>query len=114
MTALPSEITDTPRAFIGLSQDECHYLETWLRAVAANGIDSAADLAGRAWPCPIDGAVIGIFTQDADAASWLVVKHNGQWAVARRMDFTVSRPVSSLAEALEAIDPGDGNARVPS
>jgi hypothetical protein len=112
MNSLPSEIMDPPRSFIGLSQDECHYLETWLNAAATRDIDSAADLTGRAWPCPIDGAAIGVYTSGADTASWLVVKHNGQWAVACCTDLTVSRSVSTLAEALQTIYPGDATPEV--
>ena len=96
-------------AFIGLSRDERHYLETWLRTDARSmGIDAADDLGGRRWPCRFEGAVIGIFGAGAESASWLVVKHNGEWAVAQCADLTVSRPVASLAEALEIICPGAG------
>ena len=105
---------DLPQTFIGLSQDECHYLDTWLRAAEPSGIESAADLARRRWPCAIEGALIGIFAVGDETASWLVVKHNGLWVVASCAALAVSRSVGSLAEALEAIFPGGHKQHVTS
>ena len=86
--------------FGGLSPTERRYLEEWQRAARAVGIDAVEDLMQRRWPCSVDGAVIGVFMEGDEAAAWLVVKHNGRWAVACCADGTVSRSVGSLADAL--------------
>jgi hypothetical protein len=100
-----TELVEATPAFEGLSPEECRYLRKWQRAARVAGIDSMEDLKGRAWPCDVDGAVIGVFMAGDQAASWLVVKHNGSWAVACCADFTVSEPVPTLAEALQRLHP---------
>lgn len=75
------------------------------------GIDAVEDLTVRPWPCPITGIVIGVFQASVTAADWLVIGHNGAWAVAACADGQVSRTLHSLAEALAVIypgQPGDG------
>jgi len=103
MKVTNSDIAFAYREFSGLDPSERRYLEQWQRAAHAAGIDAVEDLMHRPWPCAIDGAVIGIFMQGDVAASWLVVKHNGQWAVASCADCTVSGAVASLAEALDRL-----------
>jgi hypothetical protein len=75
-------------------------LKEWQRAAHAVGIDAVKDLSKRPWPCSVDGSVIGVFVEGQEAAAWLVVKHNGRWAIACCADSTVSRSVESLADAL--------------
>jgi hypothetical protein len=99
------DITDSPLGFRGLTPEECQYLSEWRIVARAIGVDAVEDLGGRSWPCSIDGAVIGVFLTGQQAASWMVIKHDGQWAVAHCADMTVSRPVDSLAEALEVLCP---------
>jgi hypothetical protein len=98
-----NDVVSTYRAFTGLSPAEARYLDRWERAARAVGIDTVEDLIQRPWPCAIHGAVIGIFVEGDHAASWLVVKHNGFWAVACCADGTVSTPVESLAAALSQL-----------
>jgi hypothetical protein len=111
MKVTNSDIAYDYQEFGGLSPTERRYLETWQRAARVAGIDAIEDLSERAWPCSVDGAVIGVFVEGDEAASWLVVKHNGRWAVACCADCTVSRSVESLTEALAELyapEPGFG------
>jgi hypothetical protein len=73
----------------------------------AIGIDAVEDLTFRPWPRPVLGTVIGVFTQGSKAASWLVVGEEGAWAVACCTKGDVSPALSSLAEALAVIHPGE-------
>jgi hypothetical protein len=52
---------------------------------------------------PVDDVVIGVFVEESDTATWLVVQHNRRWAVARCADNTVSPSVESLVDALAQI-----------
>ena len=100
MKATNADIAHDSRESGGLSSTERRYLERWQRAARAVGIDAIEDLSQRPWPCSVGGAVIGVFVEGGEAAAWLVVKHNGRWAVARCADSTVSPSVGSLADAL--------------
>ena len=100
MKVTNSDITYDYQEFGGLSPTERRYLEQWQRAARAVGIDAVEDLIERPWPCAVDGAVIGVFVEGDQAAAWLLVKHNGRWAVACCADCTVSPSVESLPEAL--------------
>ena len=97
---------DPRQAFSGLSPDERNHLREWRSAARVIDVDAVEDLASRPWPCLIAGTVIGIFRGGGDAASWLVIGHNGTWAVASCKEGTVSHSVHSLAEALAMIYPG--------
>jgi hypothetical protein len=109
MKVTNSDIAYDHQEFGGLSPLERRYLEQWQRAAQAVGIDAIEDLSARPWPCSVDGVVIGIFAEGDEAATWLVVKHNGRWAVACCADCTVSPSAASLAEALsELYAPGPG------
>jgi hypothetical protein len=101
-----TDLMEVTPVFDGLSPDECRYVREWQQTARVIGIDAVEDLKGRAWPCDIAGAVIGVFLAGDQAASWLVVKHNGAWAVARCADLTVSEAVATLAEALHQLHPG--------
>lgn len=103
MKVTNSDIAFAYREFGGLNPTERRYLEQWHRAARAVGIDAVEDLIERPWPCAIDGAVIGVFMEGDTGASWLVVKHNGSWAVASCADCTVSASVPSLADALRQL-----------
>jgi len=98
--------TNTFQSFTGLSPDERNHLREWQAAARAIGVDGIEDLAGRPWPCPIDGTVIGVFREGSDSAPWLVIGQNATWAVACCIERTVSRTYFSLAEALATIYPG--------
>lgn len=100
MKVTNSDIAYDYQDFGGLTPWERRYLERWQRSARAVGIDAVEDLIERPWPCSADGAVIGVFVEGDEAAAWLVVKHNGRWAVASCADCTVSRSVESLADAL--------------
>jgi hypothetical protein len=107
MTLVNSEIT---HEFGGLSPTERRYLTQWQSAARTVGIDAVEDLSQRPWPCSADGAVIGVFVEDNEAAAWLVVKHNGRWAVACCADNSVSPSVESLVDALNQLyEPNDSN-----
>ena len=101
-------LLDASRSFGGLSSDERRYLREWRISAMANGIDAVEDLTSRPWPCPVSGTVIGVFTRGSEAAGWLVVGEAGAWAVACCTKGDVSQALSSLAEALALIHPGDG------
>lgn len=110
-----SDIAYEYREFGALSSTERRYLEQWQRAARVVGIDAVEDLAQRRWPCTVDGAVIGVFTEGDEAATWLVVKHNGRWAVACCADNAVSRFADSLADALAQLyAPDDSTLGEPS
>ncbi len=98
--------SDRSQAFSGLSLHERDHLREWQAAALTIGIDAVEDLASRPWPYPIAGTVIGVFEVGGAAASWMVIGHNGAWAVASCADETVSQTFDSLAEALAAIYPG--------
>ncbi len=105
------QVSDTDRSdrFVGLSQVERTLLRDWQAAAWAKGIDAIEDLASRPWPHPIAGTVIGIFEAGAVKASWLVIGHNGSWAVACCSQGIVSDPFPSLEKALASIHaPGRG------
>ena len=100
------------QAFNGLSQDERNHLREWQQAARSVGVDGIEDLASRPWPCPIAGSVIGVFKAGSEAATWLVIGHNGTWAVAYCAENRVSPTFDTLAEALAAIYPArDGRIR---
>jgi hypothetical protein len=92
------------RPFHGLSRDEATFLNDWCRGASSIGIDVAEDLSARAWPCAIEGAVIGVFRAGHDSASWLVIRQGGEWVVACQATLSVSTPVGSLAEALRQLE----------
>lgn len=92
--------SDIALQFGGLSPMERRYLSQWHHAARAVGIDAIEDLSQRPWPCSVEGAVIGVYVEGNEAAAWLLVKHNGRWAVACCADNSVSPSVESLADAL--------------
>ena len=98
--------SDASQSFSTLSPDELRHLREWQTAAKTVGIDAVEDLASRPWPCPIADTVIGVFQAGAETAPWLVIGHNGAWAVACCTEGTVSRTSHSLAEALGVIYPG--------
>jgi hypothetical protein len=81
-------------------------LREWQSAASKVGIDAVEDLASRPWPCPVAETVIGVFRAGSETAPWLVIGHNGAWAVACCTEGSVSRTLHSLAEALAVIYPG--------
>lgn len=97
---------DTSHSFSGLSPDERRHLREWQSAARVTGIDAVEDLTSRPWPCAVAGTVIGVFQAERKAAQWLVIGHNGAWAVACCAEGEVSRTLNSLAEALAVIYPG--------
>jgi hypothetical protein len=98
--------SDASQSFSALSPDERHHLREWQSAARAIGIDAVEDMASRPWPCPIADTVIGVFQAGTEAAPWLVIGHDGAWAVACCAEGMVSRTLHSLAEALGVIYPG--------
>lgn len=90
-------------AFGTLSESERHALWHWKAAARTAGIDAVEDLTSRCWPAVITGVVIGVFTPGDEQAAWLAVGQNGSWAIASRIDGSVSGPVNSLAEALAMV-----------
>jgi hypothetical protein len=92
-------------AFAALSVNERSCLQEWQDAARAIGVDAVEDLLQRPWPCPIAETIIGIFKQDDDQASWLIVGQDQQWVVASCASGGVSHPFGSLADALSLICP---------
>ena len=105
--------SDASQSFSTLSPDELRHLREWQAAAKAIGIDAVEDLASRPWPCPIADTVIGVFQAGTETAPWLVIGHNGAWAVACCTEGTVSRTSHSLAEALGVIYPGQAGSGAP-
>ncbi len=105
---LPSLQAVASRSFRALTSDERRHLRAWQSSARSIGIDAVEDLTERPWPCPIAESVIGVFQGGSTAAQWLVIGHNGAWAVACCADGEVSRTLSSFAEALVMIYPGEG------
>lgn len=95
-------------AFGGLSSIERRTLFGWIDAAQKGGIDTAEDLGARLWPCDCGETVIGVFKSGHMLASWLIVGHQGSWAVASCGDGAVSARMSSLAEALHFVYPQRG------
>ena len=81
-------------------------MREWQATARAIGVDAVEDLTLRPWPCPVAGTVIGVFRSGSEAAPWLVIGHNGAWAVASCVENEVSQTLNSLAEALAVIYPG--------
>jgi hypothetical protein len=92
-------------SFEALSATERTYLQDWRRAAQEIGIDAVDDMLLRPWPCPVADVIIGVFRAGDDSAAWLVIGHNGSWAVACCADGTVSHSVETLVEALSLIHP---------
>lgn len=91
--------------FHGLSPLERRLLSRWLTAARQAGIDAAEDLGVRPWPTPSADSIIGVFKSGHLLASWLIVGHQGSWAVACCADGNVSVSLGSLADALALIYP---------
>jgi|SRR5271166_407686 len=92
-------------SFEALSATERAYLLDWRQAAQDIGIDAVDDMMLRPWPCPVADVIIGVFRAGDDRAAWLVIGHNGAWAVACCADGTVSPSVETLVEALSLIRP---------
>lgn len=107
MKVTNSDVAYDYEEFGGLGSTERRYLKQWQRAARVVGIDAVEDLSQRSWPSSVDGAIIGVFVEGDEGATWLVVKHNGRWAIACCADNTVSHSVDALAEALAQIYPPD-------
>ena len=99
-------VAPLPR-FEGLSATDRTYLQDWRRAAQDSGIDAVDDMMLRPWPCPVADVIIGVFKAGDDRAAWLVIGHNGSWAVARCADGVVSHSVETLSEALSLIHPSE-------
>jgi len=99
------------QSFNELSPDERRHLREWQRAASTIGVDAVEDLASRPWPSRVADTIIGVFRVGLDTAPWLVIGHNGAWAVACCTEGSVSRELHSLAEALAVIYPGSPQLR---
>jgi hypothetical protein len=91
--------------FEGLSATDRTYLQDWRHAAQVSGIDAVDDMMLRPWPCPVADVIIGVFRAGEERATWLVIGHNGSWAVAGCADGSVSDSVETLVEALSLIHP---------
>jgi hypothetical protein len=100
--------SDIEHEFARLSPAEYRYLEQWLSAARAVGIDAIEDLSQRPWPFAVDAVVIGVFVEEVETATWLVVQHERRWAVACCATNTVAPSVESIADALAQIYRGFG------
>jgi hypothetical protein len=90
-------------AFGGLTTIERRILAKWIATARVGGIEAAEDLGFRPWPGVGAETVIGVFKSGHLLASWLIVGHTGNWAVASCGDSVVSPRVTSLADALELV-----------
>jgi len=98
-------LSGSARSVGGLSPGEQRVLTTWIAAARKAGIETAEDLGFRQWPGNGGETIIGVFKSGHLLASWLVVGHAGEWAVASCGDGVVSQRVDSLAAALELVYP---------
>ena len=105
VTSRPPALVATLPRFEGLSATDRTYLQDWRHAAQDIGIDAVDDMMLRPWPCPVADVIIGVFRAGDDRAAWLVIGHNGSWAVARCADGSVSHSVETLVEALSLIHP---------
>lgn len=101
-----------PQAFGSLSETDRHALRQWIGAAHAAGFDDVRDLTARRWPAPMPGTVIGVYMRGDQHAAWLAVEQDGSWAVASRVDGSVSRPVTSLMDALDLVYRTGGTAEL--
>ncbi len=90
------------RTSTGLDRAERQALSEWLDTAA--GIDTAMDLGVRPWNIPGATAIIGVFETGSDQASWLVVRCDQGWMLARRTDGYISDVFASLQDILDLID----------
>lgn len=97
------------QTFQALTAAERKTLGGWAHAVQARGIDSVQDLRLRPWHCPTADSVIGVFQSGQKLAAWLVVGHDGRWAVARCADGAISAAVDSLDAALAMVCPREAS-----
>ena len=93
------------QAFGTLTAAQRRYLLGWHEAARASGIDSIEDFTHRPWPGCTADTIIGIFEPDHLLATWLIVGHGGNWAVAYCRDSAVSAPVPTLADAHQIVCP---------
>jgi hypothetical protein len=98
-------IAGSARPVGGLSPGEQRVLAAWITAARNGGIETAEDLGVRPWPGHGTETIIGVFKSGHLLASWLVVGHASEWAVASCGDGAVSRRVDSLAAALDLVYP---------
>ncbi|MBV9249579.1 MAG: hypothetical protein JO227_10105 [Acetobacteraceae bacterium] len=91
--------------FPKLGAEDRRLLAEWGDSAQSFGVDAIEDLGDRPWAAATPEQVIGIFETGHPLASWLIVGHHGNWAVAFCTEGTVSEAVSTLSEALALIRP---------
>jgi hypothetical protein len=107
MSSSRADVLAIAPSFTGLNTGELRYLRYWQTLARAAGIDAVEDLSSRLWPCLVDGVVLGVYRTGQLEASWLVIRHNGEWVVASCEDLTVSIPATSFDEALNQLHSAD-------
>lgn len=89
-------------ALTGLDSADRQALSDWLDS--ASGIDTVVDFAVRPWNIAGASVIFGIFEDNKDKASWLVVRHGSAWTLARCADGFISDVSASLPDILDLID----------
>jgi hypothetical protein len=86
----------------GLDTADRRVMSDWLDG--ASGIDTVTDLGARPWN--IEGAtgIFGIFETGNGQASWLIVRNQSGWTLARCSDGLVSDVIDSLRDVLALVD----------
>jgi hypothetical protein len=90
--------------YAGLDEAERQALSDWLDYAGARGIDAAMDLSVRPWGVAGAGAIVGVFEAGKEKASWLLLRHEAGWTLARCADGFVSDAMFSLSATLALID----------
>jgi hypothetical protein len=88
--------------FTGLDIADQQALSDWLDDAA--GIDTVRDLADRPWNIAGASVILGVFENDRDQASWLIVRYGSGWTLARCADGFVSDVFESLPDLFGLID----------
>jgi hypothetical protein len=103
-TSVPrsSPVLIDPDILSRLSTCERAALTAWAEAGSSH-VTAVHDLTSRGWADRPVSAVLGMFRADDAAASWLLVRHNGAWALACVADGQVSTPHRTLAAALTSL-----------
>lgn len=79
-------------------------LSAWLGRAETMDIDAVIDLAVRPWDIAGAQAILGVFETAMEHASWLMVRCESRWTLAKCADGSVSTISASLADILGLIE----------
>ena len=91
------------RVVTGLDPADQRILASWLNHSSTNRIDTILDLTIRPWNIVGASAILGVFEVKRNHASWLIVKLDSGWTLARCADGFISDVSASLPDILSII-----------